>query len=83
MARFGEKEVAALLQDAGIVRHRKKIESTINNAQRAIALQKECGSLAEYFWGYEPQHSERPPVIDYAAVGKLAKTPTSTALSKD
>ncbi|MEL6636318.1 MAG: DNA-3-methyladenine glycosylase I [Bacteroidota bacterium] len=83
VARFGDREVAALLQDAGIIRHRKKIESTINNAQRAIVLQEEYGSLAEYFWSFEPEPAERPPVIDYAAVGKLAKTPTSTALSKD
>jgi DNA-3-methyladenine glycosylase I len=54
VARFKDKDVERLLQDVGIVRHRGKIESTINNAQRALELQKEFGSLAAYFWGSEP-----------------------------
>ena len=83
VAKFDDDDVERLVQDAGIIRHRKKIESTINNAQRAIVLQEEYGSLAEYFWSFEPEPAGRRPVIDYAAVGKLAKTPTSTALSKD
>ncbi len=83
VARFGDQEVEKLLQDAGIIRHRKKIESTINNAKRAIEMKKEFGSLAEYFWSFEPQPDQRPAVVDYAAVGKLAKTPVSIALSKD
>jgi DNA-3-methyladenine glycosylase I len=50
VARFGARDVTRLLKDAGIVRHRGKIESTINNAKRAIALKREFGSLAKYFW---------------------------------
>lgn len=50
VARFGARDVARLMKDAGIVRHRGKIESTINNARRAIELQREYGSLAAYFW---------------------------------
>ena len=53
VARFREKDVARLLADAGIVRHRGKIESTINNAARAVELEREAGSLAAYFWRYE------------------------------
>ena len=83
VARFTEKDVERLLQDAGIIRHRKKIESTINNAKKAKELKKEFGSLANYFWSFEPAPKDRPKKINYAAVGKLASTPASTALSKD
>jgi len=50
IARFGKRDVARLLKDAGIVRHRGKIESTINNAKRALELQREHGTLANYLW---------------------------------
>ena len=83
VARFTEKDVEQLLQNKGIVRHRKKIESTINNAQRACALAAEKGSLAGYFWQFEPPAEERPSRFDYPSLSKIAKTPTSTALSKD
>jgi len=49
VARFGARDVGRLMKDAGIVRHRGKIESTINNAKRAVELQREYGSLARYF----------------------------------
>jgi DNA-3-methyladenine glycosylase I len=52
VSRFGARDVARLLKDAGIIRHRGKIESTINNAKRAVELQREFGSLARYFWGW-------------------------------
>src|SRR5512145_2633885 len=54
VARFGARDVARLLRDAGIVRHRGKIESTINNARRALELGEEHGSLARYFWQWAP-----------------------------
>ena len=54
VARFGARDVQRLLKDAGIVRHRGKIESTINNAKRALELIEEQGSLAAYFWSWEP-----------------------------
>src|SRR5215813_6998870 len=54
VARFGARDVARLLGDAGIVRHRGKIESTINNARRAVDLADEKGSLADYVWEFEP-----------------------------
>ena len=83
VARFGEADVARLLQDAGIVRHRGKIEACINNAKRAVALAEERGSLAAYFWGYEPASASRPARCDYETLSRLATTPESTALSKD
>jgi DNA-3-methyladenine glycosylase I len=52
VARFTDKDVERLLQDAGIVRHRGKIEATINNAQCAVELTQEQ-SLAHFVWGYD------------------------------
>lgn len=83
IAHFGEAEVEVLLQDAGIIRHRKKIESTINNARRAIELVEEKGSLASYFWSFEPEASERPADFSYETMIQITQTPTSKALSKD
>jgi DNA-3-methyladenine glycosylase I len=54
IARFTQRDVTRLLKDAGIVRHRGKIEAVINNAKRAQELVKNEGSLAAYFWRYEP-----------------------------
>ena len=52
-------DVERLLADAGIVRHRGKIESTINNAQRVLELREEFGSLAAYAWRFEPDPASR------------------------
>lgn len=83
VARFGPKDVARLLSDAGIVRHRGKIESTINNAKRAAELIEECGSLSEYVWRFEPPASERPRRMDRAALVARTQTAASKAMSKD
>lgn len=83
VARFGARDVQRLLKDAGIVRHRGKIESTINNAKRAIELAAEKGSLAAYFWSWEPAPSARPKRVTRAQLMKMNHTPQSVALSKD
>jgi len=83
VARFTGRDVQRLLRDAGIVRHRGKIESTINNAGRAAALAAEFGSLARYFWQHEPPASDRPKRLTQAALTAMATTPASVALSKD
>ncbi len=83
MARFGDRDVARLLADAGIVRHRGKIESTINNAKRACDMAAEFGSLGAYFWKWEPAATGRPTRLDLATLRSLTKTPESAALSKD
>jgi DNA-3-methyladenine glycosylase I len=83
VARFGDKQVTRLLGDAGIVRHRGKIESAIQNAKRALELQREFGSLAAYFWQWETPRNERPSKLDWETLRALPKTPTSIALSKD
>ena len=83
VARFGDAEIACLLADPGIVRHRGKIESTINNARRALELRDEAGSLAAFIWRYEPEPENRPQKLDKATLFTLGKTAESTALSKD
>jgi DNA-3-methyladenine glycosylase I len=80
---FGDADVQCLLLDAGIVRHRGKIESTLNNARQALRLREEFGTLAKYFWRHEPPPSERPKRMDHASLRAMGKTPTSIALSKD
>ena len=82
VARFGPTDVERLLQDAGIVRHRGKIEAVIENAKRAQDLQAEAGSLAAFVWSFEPSPASRPRCFDRATLGNLAQTPESKALSK-
>jgi DNA-3-methyladenine glycosylase I len=74
VAVMGESDVAALLQDKAIIRHRGKIESTINNARRAIDLAAAAGSLGAFFWSFEPDPVDR--VID-------TTTPESIATAKE
>ena len=69
VARFDDTDVERLLTDAGIVRHRGKIEATINNARRACELVDEFGSLAAYVWRYEPDRPAEPAVLDEVALG--------------
>ena len=80
VARFGDREVARLLADAGIVRHRGKIEAAIANARAAAALHDGGESLAELVWSHAPPRRRRAPrtLDDVPAV-----TPESTALAKE
>jgi DNA-3-methyladenine glycosylase I len=82
IAEYGDKDVERLVADAGIIRHRGKIVSTINNARRAIELREEAGSLAAFFWSFEPDPASRPARMTHAAARLLSQTPESTALSK-
>jgi DNA-3-methyladenine glycosylase I len=76
IARYTTRDVARLLEDDGIVRHRGKIEAVINNARRARELVAEAGSLAAFVWRYEPApRSTRAPQPPSTA-------PESVALSK-
>jgi DNA-3-methyladenine glycosylase I len=83
VARFGERDVERLLADAGIVRHRGKIEAAINNAKRAVELVEEQGSLAGYVWRFEPDAATRPKRMTWDALLGMAETPESRALAKD
>jgi DNA-3-methyladenine glycosylase I len=78
VARFGERDVARLLGDAGIVRHRGKIEAAIANARGVLALRGAGTPLHELVWSYRPEQ-RRPP---RAAADWLAQTPESKELSK-
>lgn len=77
IARFTQRDINRLLKDEGIVRHRGKIEAVINNAKRARELVKQEGSLAAFFWRYEPEkkHIAKPQTVSTSA--------ESIALSKD
>jgi DNA-3-methyladenine glycosylase I len=81
VAEFEDADVARLLGDAGIVRHRGKIEAVINNAQRAVELVAAEGSLAHYIWSYEPER--RTGGLDRAALAELVHTEDSRTLAKD
>lgn len=83
VAEFTETDVERLLQDAGIVRHRGKIVSTINNARRAQELVADAGSLAAWFWCFEPGPAERPKSFDWATLRAMPTTATSTRISKE
>lgn len=80
VARFGEADVQRLLADAGIVRHRGKIEAAIANARAAEALLAEVGSLAGFLWSFEPAASPEP--LDHAALLGRTILPEAAAASK-
>jgi DNA-3-methyladenine glycosylase I len=80
VARFTESDVARLLNDASIIRHRGKIEAVINNAGRAVEMVQEEGSFAAYVWRFEPARRPRQG-LDRAGVP--AQTAESVALAKD
>ncbi|CAM2011188.1 DNA-3-methyladenine glycosylase I [Acanthopleuribacter pedis] len=82
VAKMDEADVDRLMQDTGIVRNRRKIEATLNNARQAIAMRAEFGSLAAFFWQYEPDPAERPAHMNYAEVRRLVKPPHAEALAK-
>ena len=82
VAKFTQVDVERLLQDPGIIRHRGKIESTINNAGRARELARAHGSLAAFFWAFEPSAAERPRRVTRGELMKMATTPASIRLSK-
>lgn len=82
VARYGDAEVKRLLGDAGIVRHRGKIEAVINNAARALELVEEAGSLAAFFWSFEPAAESRPTVLTERELRTMTTSPEAKALSK-
>jgi len=77
VAQFGEADVERLLADAGIVRHRGKIEAVLNNAKRAQEMVAGEGSLARFIWRFEPRGEPR------AEPQTVSVSPASIALSKE
>ncbi|HEX5097456.1 MAG TPA: DNA-3-methyladenine glycosylase I [Acidimicrobiia bacterium] len=80
VAAFTSKDVTRLLHDAGIVRHRGKVEAAIANARATIAVQDEVGSLSALIWEFEPKGRRAAPK-SYADM--TSKTDESKALSKE
>ncbi len=83
VARFDGRRVERLLRNEGIVRHRGKIESTVHNARRARELADEFGSLAAYFWSFEPEAASRPKRLTRSVLMRMTTTPESETLSRD
>jgi DNA-3-methyladenine glycosylase I len=83
VAEFGDAEIERLLADPGIVRHRGKIVSTINNARRAQEMVAKEGSLAAWFWSFEPGQMDRPNRFDHATLVANPTTAISTRISKE
>lgn len=83
VAEFGPADVERLLGDAGIVRHRGKIEAAIQNAKAAREIVLAEGSLDAFLWRFQPPRSERPQKLDLATLRSLATTDASTRLSKE
>ncbi len=76
VCKMGQDDVARLLENKGIVRHRGKIEAVINNAKCAAEMAEEVGSLAAYFWSFEPTNNQKEPQT-------ASTSETSQHLSKD
>ncbi|MCY4379647.1 MAG: DNA-3-methyladenine glycosylase I [Candidatus Dadabacteria bacterium] len=75
VARYGEEKIQKLMSDSGIIRNRKKIEASINNAVRFLEIRDEFGSFSDYLWGFTGE----VPVIN--AWEELSEIPASTELS--
>lgn len=83
VAAFDDADVERLVADAGIIRHRGKITSTINNAKRAIEMERKEGSLGSWFWSFEPDEADRPQKLDWETLMRMGKTDVSTRMSKE
>jgi DNA-3-methyladenine glycosylase I len=83
VARFADRDIERLMNNVAIVRHRGKIESTRNNARRAREVAKEFGSLAAYFWSFEPKVATRPKRVTREVLQAMSTSQESIALSKD
>ncbi len=78
---FDETRIQIMLQDTGIIRNRKKIESSINNAKRFLEIQEQYGSFCNYFWGF----TDGKQVVNYYndMSEMSATTPLSDTIAKD
>jgi DNA-3-methyladenine glycosylase I len=83
VARFNDRSIDRLLGDEGIVRNRAKIEATVNNARRCADLVAEFGSLAGYFWRFEPDRRSVSIALDWEALVSRSEAAEAKAMSKD
>jgi DNA-3-methyladenine glycosylase I len=82
VAAFTDADIERLVLDAGIIRHRGKIVSAVNNARRALALQREFGSLAAFVWSHEPKPHQRPARVTWEWAKANPTSEASHAISK-
>lgn len=82
VAGYGQPKIECLMKDDRIVKNRRKIEACINNASRALELKSEAGTLAAFFWSFEPEGSERPTLVTVDWLRGNTTTPASIALAK-
>ena len=81
VAKFDKARVELMLKDAGIIRNRKKIESSINNAKRFLEVREEFGSFCNYLWGFT---NGKQVVNHFNRLSELpATTPLSDRIAKD
>lgn len=82
VSKYTSTDVDRIMENAGVVRSKPKILSTINNAKRTIEVQKEYGSLAGFIWQFEPSPESRPKKFDKDTIMSITKTKESEALAK-
>ncbi len=81
VARFDEAKVLSMLQDPGIIRNRKKIDSSINNARLFLEISEKHGSFSNYLWGFV---DGKQVVNHFKSQSEIpANTPLSDTISKD
>ena len=83
VARFTARDVTRLLADEGIVRHRGKIESAVNNAKRVLEIREEHGSLSSFVWKWQPVPRSRPRRMTRDVLMRMSTTEESKALSRE
>ncbi len=83
IARFDQVDIDRLMADTGIIRNRRKIEATINNAQAVCDMYEQGETLSSFFWSRIPPSSERPKRLTESALRQLTQSPTSVQISKD
>jgi len=81
VARFDETHILTMLKDTGIIRNRKKIEASVNNAVRFLEIREQFGSFCEYLWGF---NDGKQVINHFKKLSDLpATTPLSDTISKD
>ncbi|MCP5145639.1 MAG: DNA-3-methyladenine glycosylase I [Gammaproteobacteria bacterium] len=83
VAGYKARKITSLLADAGIVRHRGKIESAINNARCALKMAEQGEHLGDFVWQFQPDPASRPRKLTREALVAMSTTPESKALSKE
>lgn len=83
VSEFGENEISALLANAGIVRHRGKIEAVINNAQRLVEMEERGISLSDFLWSFAPRVPFGRTDISEGEFSIVSQSPEATMLSKE